>query len=145
MITALIYLLWILYAIYEGKREALYFSFKMKAAVNLKQGLKTDEHITFSIQRSLVVGFALIACFHDWLNLSIMFFALAACFPFFHDGMYYVTRQKLDRLYKKGWFDQSTTSVAKSDKLKLFYPVQRTVLAVVSLGIVIYEIIKFWK
>jgi hypothetical protein len=67
-----------------------------------------------------------------------------ACFPFFHDGMYYLTRKKIDGIYKKGWFDQSSTSTAKSDKLHLFDPIPRTILCVLSLGTIVYEIIKYF-
>lgn len=145
MVIAIVYLLWILFAVYEGKREAYYFSFKMKASVVQKKGFKLDEHAMFTIQRLFVAAITCIACFESWLNCVIILFALMSCFPFFHDGMYYVTRQKLDSLYKKGWFDQSTTSTAISDKLHLFDPVPRTIFFILSLATIVYEIIKYWK
>lgn len=139
------YLLWVAYAIYEGGREALYFSFKMKASLTQQQTYKHNEHIMFTIQRSFVVALTCMACYVNWLECGFVIFSLAMCFPFFHDGMYYVTRKKLDNIYLKGWFDQSTTSTALSDKLHLFDAVPRTLLMLASVGLMVYEIIKNWK
>lgn len=141
MLISIVYLLWILFAIYEGKREAFYFSCKIKTT----QTFIINEHVMFTIQRIFVVSMAILACHVDWLNCILILFSLALCFPFFHDGMYYITRHKLDGIYVKGWFDQSTTSTANSDKLHLFDPLPRTILLGLSLGLIIYEIIKFWK
>jgi hypothetical protein len=145
MAIAIVYLLWILFAVYEGKREAFYFSFKMKSSLTQQKSYKMDEHGMFTIQRLFVASIACIACYNNWVNCIFILLSFMACFPFFHDGMYYVTRQKLDGIYKKGWFDQSTTSTAKSDKFHLFDPIPRTVLFVLSVGTMVYEIIKFWK
>jgi len=143
MLISIVYLLWILFAIYEGKREAFYFSCKIKAPQ--QQAYKIDEHVMFTIQRTFIASMAILACRVDWLNSVLVLFSFGLCFPFFHDGMYYLTRHKLDGIYVKGWFDQSTTSSAKSDKLHLFDPIPRTLIFGLSLGLIIYEIIKFWK
>jgi hypothetical protein len=139
--AALVYLLWVLYSIYEGQREAFYFSFKMKASVNMQQSLRRDEHVMFTIQRILVATMCGMIGFDGWINCFLLVFALACSFPFFHDGQYYVVRGKLDGIYPKGWFDQSTTSTAKSDKYDFFNPVSRTVLFGISILIMAYEII----
>lgn len=143
MLIGIAYILWMLFSIYEGKREAFYFSYKIK--VPISQVKKIDEHVMFTIQRSFVASLICILCFNDVLNCILLLLSLAGCFPFLHDGSYYWTRKKLDGIYPKGWFDQSTTSTAKSDKLHLFDPIPRTILFVVSLGLIVYEIIKFWK
>ena len=138
MVTAIAYLLWILFAVYEGKREAFYFSFKMKAALKQQQGF-INEHHMFMIQRMFVGVLTVIACYTDWINSIAICLSLILCFPFFKDGMYYVTRQKLDNLYMKGWLDQSLSSKY------LLKPIHRTVLCLSSMIIMTYEIIKFWK
>lgn len=145
MLTLLVYLLWVSFSIYEGKREAFYFSYKMKAGLQLQQVFKLDEHGMFTVTRTFVAAIALIASYNGILNCVLILLALALCFPFFHDGQYYVTRQKLDNIYKKGWFDQSTTSTAQTDKLKLFYPTSRIICFILSLGLITYEIIINWK
>lgn len=145
MLILLVYLLWISFSIYEGKREAFYFSYKMKASLQLQQTFKLDEHAMFTVTRSFVAALVLIASYNGILDCIIILLSLGLCFPFFHDGMYYVTRHKLDNIYKKGWFDQSTTSTAKTDKLKLFYPTSRIICFALSLGLITYEIITNFK
>ena len=141
MTAAISYLIWVLFSILEGRREAFYFSYKMKASITLQKGLKTDEHVMFTIQRVFVLALAATACYSNLLNTSLILFSLMLSFPFFHDGMYYVTRHDLDGIYNKRWFDQSTTSTAKSDKFNFFNPVSRTVLFGTSVLIMAYEII----
>jgi len=136
---AIAYLLWILFAVYEGKREAFYFSFKMKASLRQQQGF-VDEHSMFMIQRAATGILTVMSCYIDFLNSIVILFAIILCFPFFKDGMYYVTRQKLDNLYMKGWLDQSPTA-----KLHLLKPIYRTTMFLSSLVLMTYEIIKFWK
>lgn len=56
----------------------------------------------------------------------------AVIFPFFHDGQYYRWRDKIvPGTYKKRWFDQSTTSTARSTKFMT--PSVRIMLAVSAL------------
>lgn len=141
MTAAISYLLWVLFSILEGRREAFYFSYKMKASITLQKGLKTDEHVMFTIQRALVFALAATACYSNLLNTSLILFSLMLSFPFFHDGMYYFTRNRLDGIYSKKWFDQSTTSTAKSDKFNFFNPISRTILFGLSILGITYEII----
>lgn len=146
MLAAIAYLLWVVYSILEGKREAYYFSYKMRTSLAQKKPAKViNEHVMFTYQRMLVVALACVSCYTDWVNAILVVACLGASFPFFHDGMYYVTRKELDNLYPKGWFDQSTTSTAWSDKKHLLDPIPRTVFFGISVVIMIYEIIKYWK
>ena len=48
------------------------------------------------------------------LNIYTIFTGIAFCavFPFFHDGMYYVTRNKLDGV-NYNWFSESETTTAR--------------------------------
>ena len=142
MFYLIAYILWILFSVYEGKREAYYFSFKMKASVAQRQGYKINEHFMFTIQRLFVLLLSVIPFYDGLINGILLTSAMMFCFPFFHDGMYYLTRNKLDGIYNKKWWDQSVSSSAESDKLHLFDPIPRTVLACLSFGIACYEIIK---
>lgn len=80
-------------------------------------------HITLTILRL----FVLIPVFiHDG------FWATGSCvlmFPFLHDGMYYVTRNRIDPTkYPDGWLSESTTTGAYVS----FNAIERVMFAVVS-------------
>lgn len=142
MYLALAFISWLVFSVLEGRREALYFSYKMRASIAKQQAFKKDEHILFSWQR-LAVLCGMIIPMGVCLNTLIAATAFCMAFPFLHDGMYYVTRNQLDGIYPKRWFDQSTTSTALSDRLKLFNPVTRTALFGVSVLLQTYLILKF--
>jgi hypothetical protein len=143
------FLLWILYSFFEGKREALYFSVKSIATQSFDTG---NEHAMFTIQRAIVAAIALSLMWFGGSGISTCVYVLASmmlCFPFVHDGEYYVERKKLrgvsSQLYSQGWFSQSTTSTAWMDRLNLLGPVQRTFYFIAGTGIAIFEIINNWK
>ncbi len=139
MTYILLYIIWILYSLLEGKKEAHYFSYKMRAVISKKTVvLKVDEHVWFTLQRALVVSLIFFMNF-SILHVFFLLLSLALCFPFFHDGMYYVQRKKLDGIYPKGFFDQSTTSTAKMDKLKLLGPASR-ILGLIASIIIIFAL-----
>ena len=130
--TIIAYLIWVLYAVLEGAKEATLYNIR---DYNKKNPF--NEHIVFTIQRAVVL---LLVCYIDWRMLFIAPFA----FPFFHDGAYYTTRNLLNnKIYPKRWFAQSTTSSARSTDF--FTPEIRTIFAIVSaifIGIIQYAI---WK
>lgn len=103
IIKIAILLLWVAYSILEGQREAWYFQTTNKIK---------NIHTWFTLQRIIVVAALL------WILQSGWFVGpIGMLFVFFHDGMYYYTRNKLDpTIYDNGWFDQSTTSTAWTDK-----------------------------
>lgn len=118
----LILLLSISYFLLEGKREAMYYHFK-----NQITGTDLKEHTLFTLQRSLFLISLLIVFLSQLtpiINSLLFIFSLSLIFPYFHDGMYYLTRNKLNTfIYKKRWKDNSTTSTAKFEikyQLRLF-------------------------
>lgn len=125
MITA-VTILFCAWAALEGRREADYFHFRWKDPMTKVD----DEHLMFTVQRSMVAIFAAFAssfAFGFWGLLG--FVPLPLVFSFFHNGYYYVRRNQLDpEIYQKGWWDQSTATTAKVS----FGPVSRTALAVVG-------------
>jgi hypothetical protein len=145
MTNLIIFALWILFSMMEGMREAYYYSAKLKAILGTqKPSGKTNEHAMFTVQR--VIALAIAAAGMLPLGLVSSLLVLAACiccFPFFHDGAYYVTRKNLDGIYPEGWFAQSATSTAISDKLHLFGPVSRSLLTALAMAIMVFESIKF--
>ena len=112
-------------SVFEG-----YF-YTHKAASNFKD--KTNLHPLFVVIRSCL-----------WLSLWLIsdINTVLTCifiFPFLHDGIYYTTREMLVHgIYKKKFFDQSTTSTAFSTRF--FTPLVRTILAIVG---ILYFIITY--
>ncbi len=105
IIKSLVFIIWQAYAILEGIREGYYFHFK-----NTNKDVKVYElHPLFSVQRALFC-IAVLVCTQDiWLAVSLPFL-----FSFWHDGAYYIQRNKLDpHIYPLKFTDYSTTSTAK--------------------------------
>lgn len=143
MSTLVIILMWLLYSFYEGKREALFFSMKMRAQVT-----DGNEHPMFMVQRSIVAFMALFLLWYNGMDVyscAAVLISMGLMFVFVHDGEYYVERNKLDKCYPEGWLDQSTTSTAEADKLKLDTPLLRIIYFMTGAGIAIFEIIHNWK
>ena len=102
-----------LWAFLEGKREAQYFHYKWSLP---KPTRVKDEHLHFTIQRSLYVILSSIVAglFYYWWVSFIMFISISFCFSFFHNGSYYLRRNQLNsEIYKKRWFGESNTTTAK--------------------------------
>lgn len=147
MLILVSFLLWLIYSFIEGKREAQYFYMKLKSTVANSMLFKQDEHKLFTIQRLTVAALVIFLLWGAGINIfncGIILTCFGACFPFIHDGEYYVMRHQLDGIYPKGWFDQSTTSVSLMDKFSLLNPVSRTTAFVLGCGGIVYEIIKNW-
>lgn len=120
---------WIIYSILEGLREGFYWNFKS----NSKIDNKFEIHPIFSIQRGIVlvlIGLLLFNTIGWYSILSVV--SMMLVFSFFHNGTYYITRNKLDNnLYKLGWRDQSTTSTAKMTKIMTYR--NRTIFMIVGI------------
>lgn len=136
---------WAVYAQIEGIREAYYWHVKNTfRVIDIK--MPTDEHFLWSIHRFIVLLLALnfASCYLD--NSGNMYLIIPAAlsfmliFPFIHDGFMYRQRNILnDRVYPKGFWDQSTTSTAKLTKY--FTPVVRTICFVV--GVITYSTVIY--
>lgn len=134
---------WAVYAQYEGIREAYYWDAKNRLPF---RKLPIDEHFLWTCQRSAVFILAIYTVTLKINDLSLFYLvilsgvSLMLTFPFIHDGFMYKWRSILNnRVYPKGFWDQSTTSTAKLTKY--FTPVVRTICFVVGLityGVVIY-------
>ncbi len=87
---------WLIYSIYEGKREAWLF------CSNFTYKQKHDVHFYFMIQRiAAIVPFVLLnADYSDlWLLLissGILIVIYGGIFVFFYDGFYYLERNNMD-------------------------------------------------
>lgn len=101
--------LWIVFASIDGFVQAHYYDLfpSEKKHRNL--------HPYFVIQRLIVLGLMAYEVYFNfpiWETI-IFTFALIFIFSFFHNGFYYLTRNKLNpEIYKKKFFDDSDTSKA---------------------------------
>jgi len=131
-----------LWAFLEGKREAQYFHYKWSLPNPTKV---KDEHLHFTIQRSLYVILSSIVAsllYQYWSGI-IMLISIALTFSFFHNGSYYLRRNQLNNeIYKKRWFGESTTTTAKisfSYKTRLILFIRGTFI---TLSYDIFHLIK---
>jgi hypothetical protein len=134
MFLAFLYITWVVFMSFEGIREGHYWFWLFKS-----NGLPSNEHKLWTVQRS-VVYLIIIVCISmtNYAIENVLLFALCLLIssPFFHDGFYYQTRHKLDNtIYKKGFFDQSTSSTALLTKFCT--PILRTLYLLISLLIFI--------
>lgn len=138
MLEKIVLIAWIIFSIYEGKREAWYFHEKYKSNKSTK-----DIHYYFTIQRisvGLVFLLSLISIEFTWINLFNSLLAvimLIAMFPFWHDGYYYLERNNLNSsIYKKRFKDFNDSSAIFD-----FTWNERKIMFMVSIIIMIYRTI----
>lgn len=100
-------LLWLLFAAFSAIGEGFFEYVIRSSGIELK----FNEHFPFTLLRIL---FWLLIWRH--VDELLPCVALGAMFPFIHDGVYYVTRNRLQPgLYKNGFWDYSITSGAVFD------------------------------
>lgn len=128
-------LVWILYSLFEGIREAYFWHYK----ATTKSLVKIELHPLFYMQRIIVFFILLMYIKFVWLPFILYGLSLALIQPFFHNGMYYSLRNKIDNTYPKGWSDQSTTSTAVMTKFLTYR--NRIILLVLGLTCLIFSLI----
>ncbi len=146
-----ILIIWILYSLLEGKREAIFWHHRIKSS-DYQIFKSKDRHPMFMLQRGLVLLVCGLASYYMSGNLWLSFYILLMnmlIFSFFHNGVMYNERNKMSReanptdsrkwIYLKGWWDQSKTSTAKLTKF--MSPISRTIQAI--LGVIGYVIYPF--
>lgn len=127
-------LIWITYSMMDGFREGFYWHYRN----NSRRTCEFEINRIFSLQRSLVI--LLIAGFlvHTlgWYSL-ISTVSMVMLFSYFHNGTYYLTRNKLDdKMYPMKWKDESKTLPVFYSGLMRYN--KRTVLMVLGLLIQIF-------
>lgn len=106
---------WVIYSSIFGYTDAWYWYSANMGKYGLNNFKFKDLHPHFFWSRSLVGSiFSYSIC---QSNLIIWFFIMISfglIFPFFHNGLYYYTRNKIDsNKYPLGFMDMSSTSIAK--------------------------------
>ena len=118
----------------DGFREGFYWHYRN----NSRRTCEFEINRIFSLQRSLVI--LLIAGFlvHTlgWFSL-ISTISMIMLFSYFHNGTYYLTRNKLDdKMYPMRWKDESRTLPVFYSGLMKYN--KRTVLMILGLVIQIF-------
>lgn len=128
MINLLFISIWIIFAAISGVFEAFLFAGWIKhgredwehTSHSWKSIFKHDIHITLNIIRLVVGIFLALLLYRGDIQISSLVLqgsvtALASIFvfPFIHDGVYYVMRNKIDHSYPLGFKSESTTTSAK--------------------------------
>lgn len=93
------------------------------------------KHIYYSVSRFMVIMMMLL------LSQSLIFIlSIILVFPFFHDGMYYISRNKLakKKIYNKGWFSNGTTALFD----KLFPSTAKIIFAIIGIVIQILLLLQ---
>ena len=107
LILLLTNILWVIYSLTEGVREGFYWHYENKN----KRVCEFNVNRIFNLQRLVVI--LLVGVFLNQVigTYSLSFIlGMILTFPFFHNGTYYHTRNKLDsNIYCKGWTDESKT------------------------------------
>jgi hypothetical protein len=136
----MIYLLLCLYAFKHGQTNAILYS-RLGA-----DALPRNEHEDLVQERALLVMSVILASFYPYALVLVEVVAFILAFSFFHNGAYYVMRNRIDWYaidnteWKYDWDDikalwthQSPTSTAK---LEFSYK-ERTLLLFASFGILL--------
>lgn len=133
-------IIWILYACIDGFKDGFYWHFKNTSLKNYK----FEIHPIFSLQRGIVllaIGTSLYYTIGIYSLLSTL--SMILMFSFFHNGMYYYIRNKLDsNIYKLKWKDQSITSTAKLTKIMTYE--NRTIFMIIGTLLQIFILYKFF-
>jgi hypothetical protein len=121
----------------EGIREAFYY-YAVILAKNIP--ITKNLHPLYALQRGLFIGLIIFMCPDpSIMNTVVMLLVLSFVFPFFHDGMYYYTRNRLDaRTYPKKWWDHSLTSNAIIE----INTNGRVLMVLIGIGLFIYFLIE---
>ena len=145
-------LIWIIYSIIEGKREANFWHHRINSS-DYEIFKDIDRHPLFVLQRGLMlicIGILGYLVTDSILWSGYLFIMNSLVFTFFHNGSMYLERLIMSMrsspnnsdiwVYKDGWWSQSSTSVAVTTRFMT--PVSRTIQMLLGiLGYIIYLIL----
>lgn len=133
IIKLVLFCVWIGFSILEGLRDGNFYHANLTSINSVKHNL----HWIFVCTRTIVFGLIGWICLEHFSIFSSIIFivSLALIFSFVHNGIYYVTRNRLNKnMYPKGFLANSNSSTAKIE----LNSITRTVMAVIGLiGVVI--------
>jgi hypothetical protein len=129
----ILYIVCLIYPCVSGVKDAVLWSKKGADAFPL------DEHLIFIVERLTFAGCVLVAgCMHlSIMDIYVTLVCWSLAFPFFHNGFYYVGRNKIDKAYK-GFFSDSVTSTSM---VNFTAPLRVAMLIISILILITYETI----
>ncbi len=101
--------MWIVYCLFEGKRDGEFYHNRITSTNPSKDNI----HWLFSTERLFIGGllFIYLNTFCSLLNNLAFIISLGLIFSYFHNGMYYLERNRLlPGIYPKKWLSSSITS-----------------------------------
>jgi len=137
----IILLLWIIYSSIFGYCDAYFWYSANVGKYCLKDFKFKDLHPQFFWLRSIVgIVFGLTLSNGNYLNSLLYTICLGMILPFFHNGFYYQTRNKIDSsVYPKGFRDMSKTSIAN---VNFTFPVRTSLMMMGVIGLALLHIIN---
>lgn len=110
MIKLIFLIIWIGYSLLEGRRDGYFYHYRNTTLDPKNENI----HFIFFIQRAMILFFIFLFFDRNSLIEVIPFMiGLVLIFSFFHNGIYYSTRNKLDSTtYPHGWWSSSISSQA---------------------------------
>jgi len=134
LLLFIINLIWIGYSMAEGFREGFYWHYRN----NSRRDCSFEINRIFGLQRSLVLMLIFGFLFNNigWYSLLYMI-SISMTFSYFHNGTYYLTRNKLDdKMYPNTWKDESKTLPVFYSGLMKYN--KRTIFMIIGLLIQIF-------
>lgn len=129
ILQALQLIIIVAFAMAEGFSHAILYGRKGHESFNW------NEHWVFTVMR-LLFGFAITIPGSPLVVVSGL-----CMYPFFHNGMYYTQRDRIDGSYPRRWWDMTKGSSAKTN----FSVEQRIILAIHGLVLFVLMQIFDWK
>lgn len=109
IIKVVLVFLWIVTASLEGCRDGFLYHYRTNSVKKDSHNI----HWLFTFERSVVMSLIcwINAMYGSMLNTGVLALSLIMIFSFIHNGIYYKTRNYLDKnVYPKGWWDSSQGS-----------------------------------
>lgn len=130
----MILFVWVIFAIACGCIEAIFFHVADYGKLKEFNHLHSDIHIHLTLFRMVVF---VLMC-HSYIPREVLFMVLPCvlCFPLWHDGFYYIMRNRLNRkIYHRGFF--SSPSINTTAMIQLSFKA-RVICFVIGLAAYIY-------
>lgn len=139
ILNIFILILWIVYSSLFGYCDAYYWYGANVGKYCLKDFKFKDLHPHYFWMRSIVGSVSAVTISNgSFLNWFLITIFLGMIFPFFHNGFYYQTRNKIDSaVYPLGFRDMSKTSIAN---VNFTFPIRTSLMIIGIVGLILLNL-----